>query len=445
MTTARDLPDAIQWHEGMLLAPQHFQQWSQRLDAVLHYHASMVAPYHWGVRHLRIDEVMLVDGTFRVLELEAVMPDGLVVTHPNGAGGDLTVDLAPHAERMKQRPLKVHLAVTALRPGLPPVAGELARYDSVEGAAVADSNTGEGEMRIPRLRPRLRLLTDDTPPQKFVAFPLAELAYGNETFEQTAYVPPTLRVAVASPLGILCSGIAKRLREKAIFLSEQVRSPSSATRVPQLLEKKMMVHALVAALPRFEAVLNTGLAHPYALYLALCALVGHVATIGHALVPPVPEPYDHDDLRLGFDQARRYLWQTLDEGISETYTGFPFYLEDGSFFLAFDPAWRDRDLILGVRAKDGISEQETVRWVEQSLIGSRPKISSMWAKRVRGAARRPLGSAADLVPARGVTLFALDNDPEFIVPGELLEVRNLDDPAEARRPLEIVLYLKNPA
>jgi type VI secretion system protein ImpJ len=78
--TAADVPPAIQWHEGMLLAPQHFQWQSQRQEALLHYHSAAMNPFHWGVRHLRIDPVLLVDGTLRVLELEAVLPDGLVVS-----------------------------------------------------------------------------------------------------------------------------------------------------------------------------------------------------------------------------------------------------------------------------------------------------------------------------------------------------------------------------
>ena len=90
MSTAHDLPEAIQWSEGMLLRPHHFQQATLRQESLLYYHAALIAPFHWGVRHLKIDEVLLVDGGFRVLELEAVMPDGLVVSHPAAEGADLT-------------------------------------------------------------------------------------------------------------------------------------------------------------------------------------------------------------------------------------------------------------------------------------------------------------------------------------------------------------------
>ena len=47
--------DRIQWHEGMLLAPQHFQQTSARLDSLVAWHTLLAAPFSWGVRRLRID------------------------------------------------------------------------------------------------------------------------------------------------------------------------------------------------------------------------------------------------------------------------------------------------------------------------------------------------------------------------------------------------------
>ena len=55
MTRAQEVPAAIQWHEGMLLAPQHFQQLGARQERLLHYHVETVSPFHYGVRSLRLD------------------------------------------------------------------------------------------------------------------------------------------------------------------------------------------------------------------------------------------------------------------------------------------------------------------------------------------------------------------------------------------------------
>lgn len=436
--TAADVPPAIQWHEGMLLAPQHFQWSSQRQEALLHYHAAALNPFHWGVRHLRIDPVLLVDGTLRVLELEAVLPDGLIVSHLADET-DLMIDLTERADDMRQRPVTVHLAVAARGRGL--VLAD--RFGFEEGGPAIDENTGEGEMPVPVLKPRLRLLLDDDPPPKYVTFPLAKVMYRNEVFAKTSFEPPWLRVAPGSALYELCQGIAARLREKAAFLAEQARSSMSSVRAPQLLETKSMVHAMVGGLPAFEAALRCGASHPFPLYLALCNLLGHVAGLGRSLLPPVLEPYDHNELFATFDQVKIALFQAVDEGIHEGYTAYAFGWEEGAFRLRFDPDWMTRPLILGVKAPLGVPETEMAAWMAASLIASRPRIPDLWDRRVVGTKRKRIESETDMVPIRGVTLYSLTADPEFVLPGEELEIRNLDDRDGKRRPDEVVLYVRN--
>lgn len=437
--TAADVPPALQWHEGMLLAPQHFQWMSQRQEALLHYHAAAISPFHWGVRHLRIDPVLLVDGTLRVLELEAVLPDGLLVSHLPDETPDLMIDLAERADEMRQRPVTVQLAVSARGRGL-----ALAdRFGFEEGGPAVDENTGEGEIPVPVLKPRLRLLLDDDPPPKYVTFPLARVIYRNEVFARTPYEPPWLRVAPGSVLYELCQGVAARLREKAAFLAEQARSSMSSVRAPQLLETRSMVHAMVGGLPAFEAALRCGASHPFPLYLALCTVLGHVAGLGRALMPPLLEPYDHNDLFATFDQVRAAIFQALDEGIHEGYTAYAFTYEEGAFRLRLDPDWLSRSLILGVKAPLGVPEAEMAAWMAASLIAARPRIPDLWDRRVVGARRRRIETETDMVPIRGVSLYSLTPDAEFVIPGEELEIRNLDDRDGRRRPDEVVLYVRN--
>ena len=442
MTTAHDVPRAIQWHEGMLLAPQHIQQLSLRQEQLLHYHAQMFAPFHWGVRHLKVDPVLLVDGTFRVLELEAVMPDGLLVSHPPDEGSDLTLDLSPHLDELREARRTLQLVVPAMRRRGSAVRGEMARYDSVEGSPVVDENSGEGDLRIPRLVPRLSLLLAKKTPAKYASLPLARVVYRDETYSLTDYIPPTLRVARRSAVAEICESVASRVREKAVMLSEQVTAPTLARGAPQLLHTRIMVHGLVAALPPFEALLGTGTSHPFPLYLALCSLVGQVAAVGAGLIPPVLEPYDHTDLRSTFDQARTFIFQALEEGIVEAYTPHLFLEQKDTFSIHFDAGWMDRALVLGVRAATGASEDEISAWISESIIGSSEKISSMRQKRILGASRSRIEGGA-LLPARGVLLFELQPDPEFVEADQSLMILNLSDPGDRVRPVEIVLYVEN--
>ena len=149
---ADEIPEAVQWHEGMLLAPQHFQQSMARTEMLLQYSALLLGPYCWGLRRLALDTKLLPVGKFRVLDLEALMPDGSVVAHHPRDDEELMLDLAPFADRIRQEPAFVYLTLPARSAG--DVRGALPRYRMLEGDPVTDLNTGEGELRVPRLRPR---------------------------------------------------------------------------------------------------------------------------------------------------------------------------------------------------------------------------------------------------------------------------------------------------
>jgi type VI secretion system protein ImpJ len=321
--------------------------------------------------------------------------------------------------------------------------GELARYDSVEGQPVVDENTGESELSIPRLKPRLNLLIADTPPQKYSSFPLLKVAYRNETFTMTDYIPPTLTASTGSAIVEICSPVAHRLREKAVFLSERVRSPSSAMRGVLLLETKSMIQSLVSDLPHFEALLNAGVSHPFTLYLSLCSLAGRIAALGSGLIPPVLEPYDHNDLRASFEQAKEFVFRMIDEGILETHTPIPFSFESGVFSLSLEKGWLTKILTIGVRARPGMTEEDVLGWIEESLIGSSSKVESMKNKRILGAPRKRIEGDRELIPVRGVVLYAVKVERQFIEPDEVLQIFNTSDPTGKRSPSEIVLYVKN--
>lgn len=439
---ARDIPESIQWHEGLLLTPQHFQQLSLRHEALLQYVASSIAPFNWGVRHVKIAPDSLAAGSLRVVELEAVMPDSLVVSFGARRGEELQVDLTQYEEQLKQRPVTVHLAV-ATRESDRAARGDLARYDSVEGDPVTDENTGEGNLRIPRLRPRLRLLVADEPPKKYVALPVARVYCRDEAYTLTDFIPPALAVERRSPLGILCSLAARRLREKAMYLADQLRVPAAGARAGADRDTESLIRSLVASLPLLEAVLGAGASHPYIVYLALCSVAGQVSVMGRSPVPPAFAPYDHNDLRATFEPVLAYISRKLDEGVTATFTAHPFSYEEGVYSLQFQPSWADKRLALGLRSATGTTEQEMVRWGYGCVIGSRNRMLSMRESRVLGARRRLIERDEDLVPPRGVVLFALQADREFVEPDEELQIFNAGEYGQSQRPQEIVLYVRN--
>jgi len=445
VTSARDIPDAIQWHEGMLLAPQHFQQMSARFHQLLSYHLAAATPFHWGVAQFQFDRVALISGMFRVLELEAVMPDGLVIHHSASAAAELEIDISAYADPIAPPRLTIHLCVPAARWNVESTRGDLPRYHSVEGPAVADEHGGEGELRIPRLQPRLSLMVTSVPgqkpPQKYVSFPLIQVTYQNEAFAQIDFVPPSLAVTPQSSLSRLCVEVARRAREKALFLAERAASPATADNPVLVQEISSEVRSLVAGLPKLEALVATGAAHPFTIYLALCDLVGLFSVFSAGWVPPTLSRYDHNNCLAAFGEVRDFLLRMLDR-VKEDASPIAFVLENGKFGLVLEEAWLKRKLIVGVRGAANMSEPDIIGWMEQSLIASAKKIDRLWEMRIKGAARRYIDAASelDITPGRGVVLFMIDNDPQFIQPGEALEIWNAESSSSRFRVSEIVLY-----
>lgn len=443
MADVRNTPEAIQWHEGMLLSPHHFQQLSLRQDALLHYHTQRLDPFHWGVRRFEFDSGLLINGLFRVTDLEAVLPDGQVVSNDSTDAESLEVDLSAEVEDSSQAVLTIHLVLPARSAGAAAADGEFARYISVEGDAVVDENTGEQELRIPRLKPRLSLLVTETPPRRYVSIPLAKVSYTDQRFTITDFIPPSLSVPIHSDVGSACSEVSRRLREKATFLSEKVRGSSATLDATLLLETKVMIQGLVASLPLLEGTLYTGQSHPYGLYLALCSVVGHVAGLGAGLVPPAMVPYQHNDLRNTFSNLRAFILRMLDEGILEAYTAVRFHLQDGFFSLDFQEDWYSRPLILGVRRDASQTEEDLVVWVQGCLIGSTSHEDTMRQNRVLGVPRTEVEQEAGLVGEKGMMFFSLGDDRRYIEPNERLQIFNSADLRGALRPTDIVLYVGN--
>ncbi|WP_448188535.1 type VI secretion system baseplate subunit TssK [Azospirillum sp. sgz301742] len=449
--------DPIQWYEGMLLTPQHFQQNWLRQDELLHYHLGRLSPFHYGVHTLKVDQAMLVVGIFRVLALEAVLPDGLVVAHPADGVADLQISLVPHADQLKDAPATIHLVVPAYKPGAA-AGGELARYRSVEGAPVVDENTGDNEQSMARLRPRVSLLVGEEVPQKYAALPIARVVYRDEAFQLTDYVPPSFAEATESPLADSCRTIAKRLREKAAFLAGRLRAPAGTVQATLLSDTRHAVQCLAAGLPQLEAILGAGAAHPFALYTALCGIAGHVATLGPGLLPPIFDAYDHRDT-LGSLRPVLDFIERMIETVSETYVALRFAMEDSGFRLKIEPAWLGtgpdngpgsgpdgHGLLIGVRLAPGQTETEADAWVAESLIASAENMGMLRERRLRGAVRQRVerDDRLEVVPERGVLLYRITADPAFIEAERVLEIANPGDRLGARRPAEIALYVAPP-
>lgn len=447
LTDARTIPEAVQWHEGMLLSPQHFQLTARRAEALTGYLLEAAAPFCWGVQRLEIDQSLLLEAKFRVIVLEAVLPDGLLVLYPSGDDEPLLeLDFKSAELDPRVAPVTVHVAVAA-RTDHAASAGGLLRYRSTEGRPVADENTGDNELAVPRLRPALNLYLTPSPlhppSNKYVSLPLARIAFRDENYALESYEPPRVVLTRDSLLHRCARDIAVQLREKALALGENLQSARQQGSEAHTPEIAAQLRSVVRALPRLEALLESGVAHPFPVYLTLCDVIGDIAVIGGQLNLPQLSGYEHRDALPPFTEIAVHVERVLAL-LREAFRSVRFTrLEPGRFTLAMRPGWVTETLIVGARIGPGQAVAVVREWMDSALIASSSRMRTIRENRVLGAAREIVVDAPelDLVAPPNVLLYRVSAEALAIVPEDTLEIaRFLEDPGHGQ-PLELLLFV----
>lgn len=433
--------ERIEWFEGMVLAPQHFQQMSSRVDTLVAWQTLAAAPFSWGVRRLVFDQGLLPAGLLRVLELDAILPDGTVVTyHAQDEGAArLEMSIEPFAQQLSNGPLDFYLVLPVASAARR--ASQVRRYRSSAGAPVEDQVSDAPAADIPRLLPNLSLTAGEVPPATHVWVRLGSLYKDNEVVRLGEHQPPLLEVAPDNPLWTSVASLLGQLRGKAAFVARQTANPSSKVddRLTQL-ELKDRLRSLLSALPLAEAVLRTPHLHPLPLYHALAALNGSLAMLKPGGLPPVPPDYDHADPLAVFTPLLRSLRESMSE-VNEAYREHKFEFRHGAFDIALNPDWIGERLVVGLR---GQSDRDLLAWMDGAVIGSQSVYASLRSRRVLGAARRSIDYAEDLGlrSGSGYLLFEVQAEHALVLGSELLVIGNPNEGASAQRPQEMLLFVK---
>jgi type VI secretion system protein ImpJ len=449
---SRMIPEAVLWHEGMLLSPQHFQQADRRNQELQSYMISAAAPYCWGIRRLQIDDRALEEGRFAVTELEAIMPDGLLVLHSDDPKVKLELDLGDTGWTS----VAVHLTVAAQ--STPAVRdGEQLRYRQVEGAEVVDENTGHDPIRIPRLVPRLALHPTksplDAPPSRLTSMPLAVLESDGQRFTRVDYEPPRLRVERETLLYQVASGIVRDLRVKANDWSSRLSGARSRA-LDVLGDSIAILRTIVRGLPRLEALLHIEVAHPFDVYLALCDIAGDLAVVRGHFAAQSFDAYAQADPLAAYRVVERFVQAALKElrtpNISKPFA----HMQPGRFELELLPEYlvslgpgavSARNLVVGARIAPGQEAASVKAWFDAAVIGAAPVIESLLNNAALGARRTAIDQVVelDLVPPPNMLLFSVTADPAFVTVGEKLQISQVPEPGQAE-PEELRLYFPAP-
>lgn len=433
------ITDRIEWHEGMLLSPQHFQQFSARLDSLVAWQNLASAPFSWGVRKLEFDQGLLPSGVVRVLELEAIMPDGTGLqysaSHPDH--GVLELPLKGLCEQLAGDALPIYVTLPVHNPR-----GGLARFRSVGGQPVEDEISEAEPVLVPRLMPNLALSAGSIPPGTHSYLCLGSVYKENELFKLSDLLPPLLEVRQTSSLWMAVANVLGQLRGKAAFVAKQTAVPSSRVddRLAQL-ELKDKLRSLIGGLPLVEAVLRTPHLHPLALYWALCSLLGGLSLLRPGGVPAIPADYNHANPSSIFKPLLQTLHDAIAE-VSQDYQELKFEFAQGAFEIEMAPQWlQSQRLVIGLK---GGSEKDLAAWMNSAIVGAESAYPLLRERRILGAVRTHIDTAEELGvrPGTGYLLYALQMSSSLTIAGEKLVIANANEGAAAQRPQEIVLFVK---
>lgn len=397
------LPDAVQWAEGMLLTPQHFQQNDIYWNAVLQHRLSGLSAQHWGVSRLQLDMPLLAGRTVEVKALDCVFPDGTpFVLRPDHVKG-LRLILKPE-ELADGRLLRVCVAMPPRTGAMNVQSTSIRRYESVLGEkAVIDEMTGFADVLVDRIRPSVELYCEQDVPAGYPSIPLLELRHNIQTglVEATNFHPPMLRMGASDFLregaGLLraLGQLRDRMWSKLHKLSgmnpvdgpERVVGMGAGERMQLALAR-----LLASVLPTFDTLMLDPETPPVQAYRALAQVVGSMAWIGSNPVPLAMSPYKHENCAQQFFAAIDYVSRKLVL-IDTDWDSLAFSRAGELIFSRQVPEGLGLSLFVEVRLREGQSLKDVQAWLTDSRIGSEDLMPLLRQRRLPGANWKVLSGA----------------------------------------------------
>jgi type VI secretion system protein ImpJ len=320
----------VLWREGMLLAPQHLQHADRAAADRLATALRLATPLAHGVARLSVDAAALAAGSFALLALEAMLPDGTAVRTADAAELPPAIDLATRFPTGQQRSV-VYLALALEPPGAISVgadglhAGRAVRWRP-QAAEVSDVLDGRPRP-IELVQPNLRLVLDGESLDGLSSLPVAMLVRdGADRFAlDPAFAPPCLRLDAASAL-------AEAVRRTTALAAARLAEIGGhrRSRAQGLVEfavgdvaSVMTLQAIGGALPGLAQAVTAGWVHPAEVHARLCALAGQLMALSGDGDPSELPDYDHHRPGPGFAALEARLSSLLRTVTASRYVPVP--------------------------------------------------------------------------------------------------------------------------
>ena len=177
----------------------------------------------------------------------------------------------------------------------PEFTSEDSRFRSDNFTQESDENIAHSTTSIQRKVPNVSLALASNSNAKYSQVAIAEVRFSGGVFELSDYHPPAMQLIKTFNLFDKLKSLAKEVREKAIFVSDQAIAERRSSRSGEITRAEFNLQALCGGLPELENVISNG-AHPNEIYKVLCRLSGDLSVMNDNSVPPNGGKYVHNNL-----------------------------------------------------------------------------------------------------------------------------------------------------
>lgn len=321
----------VLWTEGMLLSPQHFQQWDRYIENLLNQRVASLASLAWGVRELAVNEEGLANGEFSISRCSAVLPDGLVIDVPGTDDAPPARTIAEHFEAGAER-LGVYIAAplvpdqgVAQAPG-GYHDGRPTRYVG-HSAELRDDNAQAASRSVHLAALNLRVLFEGESLDGHSFIKIGELgrtSTGGFSLAEN-YVPPLLAIGGSPRLMATLRRILEILSAKSSEFAQQRRNRGAGLASFSTSESASfwLLHTVNGAIPPLQHAFSSGSWHPERVYVELSRLCGYMYTFAGEGHPKDVPAYAHDGLAATFSRIESRLRELLDTIIPTKCTTIP--------------------------------------------------------------------------------------------------------------------------
>jgi type VI secretion system protein ImpJ len=308
----------VVWSEGMFLHPHHFQQADRYHEHRLNVRLRSIAPLHWGLVDLEINEEGLGNGAFMLLSCHGALADGTPIDIPEADPVPETRLLGEHFDPARGR-LDVYLALPVERNGETTCSLEETEWDetrySREFITAADETDSNSEQQIPTARKNFKLLFGVETLNDYECLKIAEVEQKSAgVFALNAnYIPPCLTIAASPQLMRIVRRLRELLLAKSNALAEQIQQRTTqaqeinAAEIYNLLSLQT-INQFIPEVNHFYQMRN---GHPETLFRLLGRLAGALTPFSSDIRPVDLPEYRHENLADALGRLDEILQELL--------------------------------------------------------------------------------------------------------------------------------------